>query len=63
MTQRTVNVYLTIRCTVDVSDDTSVDEIVSRVAECCDYSVEHEDDVCVITDTCLLDADSVASTI
>jgi hypothetical protein len=60
---RTENVYLTIRCTVDVSDETSVDDIVSRIAECCDYSVKHEDDVCVITDTELLAADNSTSVI
>jgi len=60
---RTENIYVTIRCTVVVSDETSVDDIVSRIAECCDYSVKHEDDICVITDTELLSADNVTSVI
>ena len=54
---KTQNVYITIRCTVDVNDETSADDIVSRVAECCDYSVEHEDDICVITRTELISAE------
>ena len=60
---RTENIYVTIRCTVVVSDETSVDDIVLRIAECCDYSVKHEDDICVITDTELLSADNVTSVI
>jgi len=59
---RTENIYVTIRCTVVVSDETSIDDVAQRIAGC-DYSVEHEDDICVITDTELLSADNVTSVI
>ena len=60
---RTENIYVTIRCTVVVSDETSIGDVAERIAGCCDYSVEHEDDICVITDTELLSADNVTSVI
>ena len=47
--------YITIQATVEVSDDLNESQMVDRVAEGCDYKVEHHDDMVQIVGTELLD--------
>jgi len=54
---REMTVYLIVKAKVQVVDDnTSNDDIVSRVSQDCDYIVSHEDDICKIVETELIDA-------
>ena len=49
-----MTIYAVVKLTVDVVDETSADDIAERIGSEADYKVEHEDDVCTITDTELI---------
>ena len=56
--ERTETVYVIIRCKVKVVDDTAIDDVMDRVGTDGNYSITHEDDVCEIVDTELIEVSS-----
>ena len=51
----TKTVYITIQATVEVSEFINETKLATRIAEECDYTVSHRDDIIEIVDTELLD--------
>ena len=56
---KTQSFSLTVLVKVEYSEDMSPDEILDRVMQECDYSVDYEDAECQIIKTQLLDGESV----
>ena len=56
---KTQSFSLTILIKVEYSEDMSTDEILDRVMQECDYSVDYEDAECKIIKTQLLDGEAV----
>jgi hypothetical protein len=46
--------YAVVRLTVDVVDETALDNVADRISAEADYNVTHEDDICHIVDTELI---------
>lgn len=53
---REVTMYVVIKARVQVNDDTAADDVVDRVATEGKYGLAHEDDVCQVVATELIDA-------
>jgi hypothetical protein len=51
----TKTVYITIQATVEVNDALNETQMAEKIAEECDYKVEHHDDLVQIVRTELLD--------
>lgn len=56
---KTQSFSLTVLVKVEYSEDMSPDEILDRVMQECDYSVDYEDSECKIINTQLLDGEAV----
>jgi len=52
---RTITGYFVVKAKIEVADDTSDDDILQRVSAECHYQLIHEDDVCKVVDTELVD--------
>lgn len=56
---KTQSFSLTVLVKVEYSENMSPDEILDRVMQECDYSVDYEDSECKIVKTQLLDGEAV----